>query len=81
MSTKLTLKLDLTTIEKAKHYAKARKTSVSNLVENYLKKLTSEKKRGNSITPLVKSLSGIIELPKDFDHREAYADHLIDKYR
>jgi deoxyxylulose-5-phosphate synthase len=81
MNTKLTLKLDLTTIEKAKHYAKSRKTSVSSLVENYLKKLTNEKKRGSSITPLVKSLSGIVELPKDFDHRKAYADHLITKYK
>ena len=43
MDTKLTLKLDKDVIEKAKEYA-AKKISVSFIVENYLKAITSMKK-------------------------------------
>jgi hypothetical protein len=83
MDTKLTLKLDQDIIEKAKGYAKSRKTSVSRLIENFLQKLTSEDQedKKEEITPLVKSLSGIINLPSDYDHKKDYADHLSKKYR
>lgn len=83
MDTKLTLKLDQEIIEKAKGYAKSRKTSVSRLIENFLQKLTSEnpQEEKDEITPLVKSLSGIIDLPKNYDHKKDYADHLSKKYR
>lgn len=81
MDTKLTLKLDENIIEKAKEYAKAKKISLSDLIENYLQKLTSEKESKKKITPLVKSLSGIISLPEDYDHKKDYADFLINKYK
>jgi len=79
MDTKLTLKLNQSIIEKAKEYAKENKTSISGLVENYLSQITQEKKSEN-ISPLVKSLSGIIDLPKGFDHKKGYADYLTNKY-
>ena len=44
MDTKLTLKLDKDVIEKAKEYAAKQKISVSFIVENYLKAITSMKK-------------------------------------
>ncbi len=81
MDSKLTLKLDQATIEKAKGYARNRKTSLSKLVENYLHKVTSEKKNEGKITPLVKSLSGILELPKNYNHKKEYAGYLTDKYK
>ena len=81
MDTKLTLKLEQEIIEKAKEYAKSRKTSLSKLIENYLQKITSQNEGNEKITPLVKSLSGIIDLPKDFDHKDGYADFLINKYK
>jgi hypothetical protein len=81
MDTKLTLKLDEDIIEKAKEYAKARKTSLSVLIENYLQKITSDKKTETKITPLVKSLSGIIDLPKNYDNKRDYAEHLNKKYK
>ena len=80
MDTKLTLKLNQSIIEKAKEYAKENKTSISGLVENYLSQITQEKKSDNNITPLVKSLSGIIDLPEEFDHKKGYADYLTNKY-
>ena len=44
MTTKLTLTMDKSVIERAKKYAKREERSLSNLVENYLKALTYEKK-------------------------------------
>jgi hypothetical protein len=81
MDTKLTLKLNEDIIAKAKEYAKSRKTSLSDLIENYLQKITSDKNSNRTITPLVKSLSGVISLPKDANDKEDYTDYLINKYK
>lgn len=80
MDTKLTLKMDESVIERAKEYAKNNNTSLSGLVESYLQKVTSASST-RKITPLVKSLSGIIELPDDYDHKEAYSKFLENKYK
>lgn len=81
MDTKLTLKLNEDVIEKAKQYAKAKETSLSDLVENYLQKITEDKKNNKTISPLVKSLSGIINLPEDYDDKKDYTDYLTNKYK
>jgi dsDNA-specific endonuclease/ATPase MutS2 len=81
MDTKLTLKLNEDIIEKAKEYAKAKKTSLSDLIENYLQKLTTDKKDNKTITPLVKSLSGVISLPKGYNDKKDYTDYLTNKYK
>lgn len=81
MDTKLTLRLEQNVIEKAKNYARLHKTSLSALIENYLQKITSNNEEKDKITPLVKSLSGILELNKDFDYKTEYSDYLINKYK
>jgi hypothetical protein len=81
MDVKLTLKLKQSVIEKAKEYAKDQKTSLSRLIENHLLNITNEKDSSDKITPLVKSLSGIIDLPKDVDPKKGYTDFLTDKYK
>ncbi|HEV7232301.1 MAG TPA: DUF6364 family protein [Bacteroidia bacterium] len=81
MDTKLTLSLEESVIEKAKKYAKSHDTSLSELFENYLLYITSEPKEEEKITPLVKSLSGVIRLPKDFDHKKKYTEYLLNKYK
>ena len=81
MDNKLTLKLDNQVIEKAKIYARKKNTSLSKLIEGYLHFLTSsESSSTNDITPLVKSLSGVISLTKDYDYRKDRTDYLIKKY-
>ena len=80
MDTKLTLKIEDTIIEKAKEYAKNNKTSLSKLIENYLLNITGDKGNDEKITPLVKSLSGVINLPEGFDHKKGYAEFLTGKY-
>lgn len=81
MDTKLTLNVDKAVIERAKEYARSQKISLSRLIESYLDSLTSQKSKDIEITPLVKSLSGVIKLDKDFDYKEAYTDHLMEKYK
>jgi len=81
MDAKLTLKLDETIIGKAKEYAKAHQISLSGLIENYLEKITKENKEVLKITPLVKSLSGVLKVTADQDHRKEYADFLLSKYK
>ena len=78
MDSKLTLKLEKEVIEKAKFFAKSQHTSLSRLIENYLMTITSEEDQ-ESITPLVKSLSGIIDLPED--EKDDYSDYLTKKYK
>ena len=81
MDTKLTLKLNQAVIEKAKIYAKAKNTSVSKLIENYIQSITENSSDDKQeITPVVKSLSGIIKLPKNYDSKKEYADFLTKKY-
>ncbi len=81
MDKKLTLSLDESIIESAKIYAKSNSISLSKLVEAYLSILTKKRTEKIEITPLVKSLSGVIELPSDFDEEELYGDYLTEKYK
>ncbi len=82
MDKKLTLSLNQGVIERAKNYAKSNNTSLSKLIEAYFDSLTSSEKRDDEIetTPLVESLCGVIELPQDFDYKEAKAKYLLRKY-
>lgn len=80
-SKKLTLSLNKKVIKDAKLYAKTNNISLSKLIESYLATLVSPKNNNNKITPLVKSLSGVIDLPENFDVKEEYSEFLIDKYK
>lgn len=81
MDKKLTLSLNEKVIEKAKTYAKMNDTSLSKLIESYLSNLTRPSDKKEEITPLVKSLIGIIKVPKDFNEKEAYIEYLSRKYK
>lgn len=81
MDQKLTLKLDEQVIEKAREYAKNRKTSISKLVENYLRHLTAKKKLDeDDISPLVKSFSGVVDAKFVAEPRASYRKHIVKKY-
>lgn len=82
MDTKLTLSLDKEVIEAAKEYARKRNTSLSNLIENYLVSVTAKSKvNADEISPLVKSLSGVLKLDKKGDRKKQYGDYLAAKYK
>jgi hypothetical protein len=83
MDTKLTLRLNDSVIEKAKIYARNHDISLSKMVEAYLDSITKQKEEDTitSITPLVESLSGVIELPAEFDYKKEYRNYLAKKYK
>ena len=80
MDTKLTLKLKKTVIDQAKKYASDHETSLSRIIENYLAAITAEPKETEEISPLVKSISGVINVPSKFIHKESFHKHLDEKY-
>jgi len=67
MTTKLTLTVEKTIIERAKSYAKSTGRSLSELIENYLKSITEEKSNSD-ISPKLRKLVGSVHLPADFDY-------------
>ena len=81
MDAKLTLNIDKDVALKAKVYAKKEGRSLSDLVENYLKLLTTNAANENSeYTPRVKSLLGCIKLPDDFEYKKELSESLTKKY-
>ena len=82
MNVKLTLNLNKDIIERAKSYARDKNQSLSALVQNYFAFL-GEKKQGQDveITATVRELSGIIRLDADFDLKEEYGKHIVEKYQ
>ncbi|MBB4080845.1 hypothetical protein GGR28_003484 [Lewinella aquimaris] len=83
MDKKLTLSLEGSMIERAKAYARDRDISLSKMIERYLSLVTTPagKKQKDGLTPLVNELSGILDLPEDYNHKEQYGDYLSKKYR
>jgi hypothetical protein len=81
MDTKLTIRLNENVIQRAKNYAQSHKISLSRMIESYLDSVTKQKAGDDEITPLVESLSGVIELPEEYNYRKEYADYLTEKYK
>ncbi|MCB9418983.1 MAG: hypothetical protein H6667_04225 [Ardenticatenaceae bacterium] len=73
---KLTLRVSTHLIEQAKIYAQKHNTSVSQLVEVFIRNLENDAEAEH--TPLVRQLTGI--LPADIDVEETYHTHLEEKY-
>jgi dsDNA-specific endonuclease/ATPase MutS2 len=80
MDTKLTLVIDKNIIERAKSYASTKKTSLSKMIESYLDRITEDEKLKEEISPLVKSLSGVISIPENLEYKDEYAKHLANKH-
>jgi hypothetical protein len=82
MATKLTLSIDKKIIEAAKKYARKKNTSLSGLVENYLASVANPPENGaEEISPLVKSLSGVLQPGNNQNHKKQYSDFLAKKYK
>jgi hypothetical protein len=79
MNTKLTLNIDKGVIDQAKSYSKDNNVSLSKLIERYLDSLTTKSEKKSKISPLVKSLTGVI-LSGNHDDKKDYKDYLSEKY-
>lgn len=80
MATKLTLTVEKSVIEKAKYYAKQTGRSLSEIIENYLESITSEEKSKTELSPKLRKILGAVQLPKDFDKKQALRGYLEQKH-
>lgn len=81
MNTKLTLTVHQDVIKKAKKFAKNRGRSLSDIVENYLRAITTED--GDLIiseTPITDSLRGTFKASEDFDYKKILLEELEKKH-
>jgi len=80
MQTKLTLLLDKEVISHAKRYSKVKRTSISSIVENYLKSLDNKRTGHIKSAPITRRLKGMIKagnVPSDY--KGIVADQLARK--
>ncbi|MGO4876702.1 DUF6364 family protein [Pedobacter sp. AJM] len=87
MNTKLTLTIDESVIKRAKAYAQEQGRSLSAVVENYLKAVTTReeiKPVEEELSPLLKSLLANrpkINLPADYDYKKELEKIRDEKYK
>ena len=82
MNTKLTKKKKKEVIETAKEYAKEKGQSLSEMVENYFKIITVDRRslKENQLSPKVSKLRGIIKTDEQIDYKQILAEELSKKY-
>jgi len=82
MNTKLTLTIEKEVIEIAKEYAKEKRQSLSELVENYFKMITVNRRKVNpkQLSPKVQKLRGILEINGNIDYKQILTEELSKKY-
>lgn len=79
MTTKLTLTVEKEVIDRAKSYAKDTGRSLSELIEQYLDKITQER-TAQKISPKLKKLIGAVKLPQDFDGKKELRSYYEKKH-
>lgn len=82
MNTKLTLTIEKEVIQVAKEYAKGKGQSLSELVENYFRLITNERRplKSTELSPRIKRLRGIIKADKELNYKQILTEELLKKY-
>lgn len=79
MTTKLTLTVEKSIIERAKFYAKSTGRSLSELIETYLETITSDSNE-TELSPKLKKIVGVVNLPQDFDEETVLRSAMENKH-
>ena len=79
MTTKLTLTVEKSIIERAKSYAKSTGRSLSELIESYLETITQES-GDEKLSPKLKRIAGAVKLPKNFDEKKELRSYMEKKH-
>jgi hypothetical protein len=80
MNTKLTLSVEKSIIDSAKLYAKKTGKSLSEIIQNYLQKLTLDEEIDNNLSSKLSKIVGSVELPKDFNEKEELKKYMENKH-
>ncbi len=79
-----TLQIDSVLLNEAEQLAKLHNVDLSQMVESFIRRYVEQMGKGNEpakVTPFVKQLGVDLDLPADFDEKEAYRNYLEEKYR
>lgn len=79
MTTKLTLTVEKSVIDRAKSYAKNTGRSLSEIIENYLATITQDAST-DELSPKLKKIVGVVNLPKNFDEQKELRSALEQKH-
>jgi formiminotetrahydrofolate cyclodeaminase len=79
MTSKLTLTVEKSIIERAKLYAKNTGRSLSEIIENYLETITQDSGT-DKISPKLKKIVGAVKLPKNFDEEKELRSYFENKH-
>jgi len=76
------LTIEKEVIETAKKYAKEKGQSLSEMVENYFKLITVNRRKNipKELSPKVRKIRGIIKTDKNFDYKQVLTEELSKKY-
>ncbi len=80
MTTKLTLSIDKEVIKQSKQFAASQNRSLSDLIESYLRAITSFEVQNIKVTDKVNSLRGSFKVPDGFDYKKVLVDEIIRKH-
>lgn len=82
MNTKLTLTIEKEVIVVAKEYAKEKGQSLSEIVENYFKLITINKReiKPEELSPRIRRLRGIIKTNEQLSDKQILSEELLKKY-
>lgn len=80
MTIKLILTIDDAVVHAAKEYARKKGESLSGLVENYLKAITTQENQNETLSPKVTKLMGAVALPPDFNYKKTISNALVKKH-
>jgi hypothetical protein len=82
MTTKLTLRLDDSVIQKAKKTARNKGVSLSRMVEDYFKSVGAQERHEVRESPVLYEVAGVLSGNHDAAQlRVGYRKHLSEKYR
>jgi formiminotetrahydrofolate cyclodeaminase len=80
MTTKLTLTVEKSVIERAKSYAKNTGRSLSQIIESYLETITKEDEN-REMSPKLRKIVGAVRLPKNFDEEKELRNYFESKHQ
>lgn len=80
MHSKLTLRLKSEVIERAKRYAQLHDRSLSQMVEGYFERLSSQSSSKTTYGPITDQLLGVVKATGMKNERDEYRQYIVKKY-
>ena len=83
-ATRVSLSMDESVLERARHHSEVRKVSISKLFVSMVCMLDEAESRQRELPPITRQLKGLLQpkspLQKDWDYREVLGDRLMERY-